>query len=139
MSRIASVLVCSLAALMVSLCIKPHPAYAQDPQCRTDYECALARLDPLEKRLQVILQTKVDEGLRGARDLGSTRPDIGYADALAAYVFPLIESQRVWETYRDTQCEYERSSAFPGGSGWNAFYVGCKASLTEERIKRLGG
>ena len=65
---------------------------------------------------------------RDAQD-GSRGGGFGYAAAL-------LESQRAWLKFRDTQCVIE-GGQYAGGSAQGMTIAGCRTDLTQARTKQL--
>ena len=58
------------------------------------------------------------------------------ADSDAAWKKIMIEGQRGWLKYRDSQCEIV-AYAERGGSMWPMVISGCRADMTRQRVQQL--
>ena len=117
---------------MVVLLLLASPALAEDaPNCKdpqdqnTMTQCAGLDFENADKALnEAWPKLKADAQ---ANDEGTGKTE--YADALLA-------SQRAWITFRDAECTWQ-AMEMHGGSGEPMLLYGCKARLTEQRIKQL--
>ena len=108
------------------------PAHAEDalnckdPVTQSDMtQCAALDFEKADKQLNKIWP-KIKAT---AADADQDTDKHEYSDALLA-------SQRSWLAYREAQCKWQGFDMH-GGSGEPMLYYGCKARLTNERIKEL--
>jgi uncharacterized protein YecT (DUF1311 family) len=76
-------------------------------------------------------QWKVRYAAMKRRDAQDTSRGGGFGYAAA-----LLESQRAWLRFRDTQCVIE-GAEFAGGSAWPMAQAQCRARLTRQRTAQL--
>lgn len=55
----------------------------------------------------------------------------------AGYEKSLIQAQRAWLTYLETDCAYEGEMGAGGGSAEGLYVLGCKQGLTKQRADHL--
>lgn len=96
---------------------------------------ACARLDFQEA--DVALNRAWGEALAAAR-AADAELDREY-DRRAGYEEVLREAQTAWAAFRDAHCTWQGYQEARGGSMEPMVYEGCRATLTRERIRELGG
>ncbi|GGO97643.1 lysozyme inhibitor LprI family protein [Stakelama pacifica] len=118
-----------LILAMMALAAQSAPA-CDDAKTQADMSrCSVQAYQAADATLNA--QWKTTYAFMKARDASAPADDArpGYAPAL-------LESQRDWLKYRDSQCRVEGYVA-RGGSMEPMLVSGCKAELTRERIKQL--
>ena len=111
--------------LLIALLMAAAPLQTQAQMTRsagTGYAQADAAMTAQWKR------TYADMRQRDGED-GSRGGGFGYAAAL-------LESQRAWLKFRDTQCVIE-GGQYAGGSAQGITIAGCRTGLTQARTKQL--
>jgi uncharacterized protein YecT (DUF1311 family) len=110
------------------------PAHAQDaPDCAnaldqmTMNQCAYLDFEKADQALNTLWPRLRDEARQQDTEEGEDKTE--YFDALLA-------SQRAWLAYRDTEC-LRQSQEAKGGSMQPMLESGCRATMTEQRIKDL--
>lgn len=117
------IVIAGLAAAAALNCSDPV-AQAEMTQCAAlDYQRADAALNQQWRATLAVMQA-ADRGVDRSYD---KRP---------GYVAALLESQRAWLKFRDTECVVE-GYLMRGGSAEPMVVAGCKAELTKERVKQL--
>ncbi|MBG1233074.1 lysozyme inhibitor LprI family protein [Aestuariivirga litoralis] len=114
----------------------PAGAHADDalncdePQTTADMnQCADIAFDKADKELNALWPKLKEWAAQSDQESGEND---GY------YAKTLLASQRAWLAYRDAECV---AAGLPmhGGTGEGPLMGGCRASLTEERVKDLRG
>ncbi|PTW44612.1 uncharacterized protein DUF1311 [Sphingomonas faeni] len=111
--------------LLIALLMAAAPMQAQATMNRsagTSYAQADAAMTAQWNRTYAYMKR------RDAQD-GSRGGGFGYAAAL-------LESQRAWLKFRDTQCVIE-GGQYAGGSAQGMTIAGCRTDLTQARTKQL--
>ena len=108
------------------------PAWADDAlDCKNQVSqsdmthCAALDFETADKALNKVWPSYKATAEAADKDTGSHE----YMDALKA-------SQRTWLAYLEAQCKWQGFDMH-GGSGEPMLYYGCKARLTNDRIKEL--
>ena len=117
------------ALMIILLAVSAHGEEAldcKDPKDQNSMtQCAALDFENADKALnQIWPKLKADAQ---ANDEGTGKTE--YADALLA-------SQRAWLSFRDAECAWQ-AMEMHGGSGEPMLLYGCKARLTQLRIKQL--
>ncbi len=88
-------------------------------------QCAAQDFEKSDKELNAIWP-KIKSTAEGYdKDAGKTE-----------YVDSLLASQRAWLAFLESECNWQ-AMEMHGGTGEPMLYYGCKARLTEQRIKQL--
>ena len=112
--------------LMASSGLADDAPNCKDPQTQNDMtQCAALDFEKADKALNEIWPKLKSDAQ--ASDEGTSKTE--YGDALLA-------SQRAWITFRDAECTWQ-AMEMHGGSGEPMLLYGCKARLTNQRIKQL--
>ena len=102
-------------------CINPPDTASENLCADMDFQKADKELNAIWPKVKAWAdQNDIDADMNGRHD---------YKDAVLA-------SQRAWITYRDTECVMA-GLPMHGGSGEGPLIGGCRASLTEQRVKDL--
>ena len=112
--------------LLVSPAMADDAPNCKDPQNQGDMtQCAALDFEKADKTLNE-LWPKLKSGAQDSdKDTGKAE----YADALLA-------SQRAWISFRDAECAWQ-AMEMHGGSAEPMLLYGCKARVTQQRIKQL--
>ena len=113
-------------AAVLALAIATPAAAQTQAQMNQSAATAFARADATMTR-----QWKATYAAMKARDAGDRSRGGGFGYAAA-----LLESQRAWLRYRDTQCVIE-AGRYAGGSMQPMAAAGCRAKLTDARRAQL--
>ena len=111
--------------LLIALLMAAAPMQSQatmNASAGTSYARADAAMTAQWKRTYAYMKGR--DGQDGSRGGG-----FGYAAAL-------LESQRAWLKFRDTQCVIE-GGQYAGGSAHGMTIAGCRTDLTQARTKQL--
>jgi uncharacterized protein YecT (DUF1311 family) len=131
-----------LTAALFAACISCLPAAAQAQQDDEQVDCNNAQsqadmnycsemdFEKADKQLNTVYK----QALKSQADLDKQSAEINpdYVGAVKA----LKKAQRAWIDYRDGQCEGESYQAV-GGTMQPLLESGCKADLTNKRVKEL--
>jgi len=118
-------------ALLVSAqddpeCADPQFQQAMNRCAAIDFEQADALLNALWP--EVVVRARADDA----------QIDRSY-DSRPTSEARLREAQRAWIVFRDAHCAWEGYGEARGGSMEPLIYESCRAALTRERIRQLGG
>lgn len=120
--------------MLLALGLWVIPAHADDapncdnPETTADMnQCADIAFNKADKQLNAIWPKMKEWAAQSDQDSGEN--NTYYADTLLA-------SQRAWLAYRDAECKME-GLQMHGGTGEGPIIGGCRATLTEERVKSL--
>ena len=111
-------------------------AFAQEPNCKDPQyqaemnQCAARDFEQADAELNRIWPGLIVQARESDVDLK------GLPDNRPGYELTLRAAQRAWITFRDQHCTMEGYEA-RGGSLEPLLYEGCRARLTQERIKQL--
>ena len=121
-----------LMALALGLWVVPAHAddapNCNDPQTTADMnQCADMAFTKADKELNALWPKMKDWAAQSDKDSGENND---------YYAKTLLASQRAWIAYRDAYC-LEGGLPMHGGTGEGPLIGGCRARLTEERVKDL--
>ena len=123
-----------IAGAAAALFILANTAHAQDAvdcgnaQTQADMNtCSQQDFDKADTALNAVWPDA--QAFADGADVDLPADQQGYSQAL-------LESQRAWLTFRDTECALEGFGA-RGGSLEPMLISGCKATLTNDRVKAL--
>ncbi|HMC91491.1 MAG TPA: lysozyme inhibitor LprI family protein [Allosphingosinicella sp.] len=123
----------TLLALVLAAASPSH-----DPRCHSDQtndliNCAGAELATADAALNAVWRKARTKAAAQDRDMeAATRAGNGGVTFLQS----LLAAQRAWLAYRDAQCRFVTYRNF-GGRELRIYQAGCRANLTQQRVKAL--
>ena len=118
----------ALALMVLALAQEPD---CNDPQYQAEMnECAARDFQRADAELNRIWPQLLANAREADRDINREFDDRPAGEQV------LREAQRAWIIFRDRHCTHEGYEA-RGGSMESLLYNGCRALLTQERIKQL--
>ncbi len=120
-----------ISLILASLLLAAQEPDCSDPQNQAEMnECAAIDFERADAELNRIWPRLLAGAREADADINREFDDRPTGEKV------LREAQRAWITFRDQHCAYEGYEA-RGGSMESLLYHGCRARLTQERIKQL--
>jgi uncharacterized protein YecT (DUF1311 family) len=121
-----------MIALLLALAIAQDPPLnCADPQYQAEMnQCAARDFAQADAELNRLWREVIAAARANDREVNRE------FDQQPTHEETLRRAQRAWVTFRDAHCEHESFEA-RGGSMQSMLYEGCRAALTQERIRQL--